>query len=369
VTLRAGGAEVIGEVELAFRRRAVPIIGVTGTAGKGGTSSLIHDVLVHLGYGARLGGNFDPPLLDVVDGAEVAVAELSSFQLERVLDFRPVVAVITNLGVDHLDRHGTVEAYHAAKRHITRAQTETDVLVLPEGLSVESRARTLHFSASRIVLADGTEVAPLADLPDGHHPGNVAAAVLAVEAFVRSTGREVDASALRAALLAARPVPGRFETVARGAGLRFVDDSIATRTLAVRAALERAPGPVAWLIGGRDKGADLAGLVDVAREKVAHVVAFGEDGERFARAFGRPTSLVTSRDPDGVMREAVALAAVALGEGGGTVLLAPIGTSFDLYEDYKARGAAFTRAARALLSERAEVERDGAERDGVGSGA
>ncbi|WP_045234646.1 Mur ligase family protein, partial [Deinococcus pimensis] len=150
--LRAAGAEVIGEAELAYRFRDVPIVGVTGTAGKGGTSSLIEQLLVALGVRARLGGNFDPPLLDVVDGAEVAVAELSSFQLERVQAFRPVVAVITNLGVDHLDRHGTVEAYHEAKRHITRAQTSQDTLVLPDGLSVPTRARTLHFTAGRVAL-------------------------------------------------------------------------------------------------------------------------------------------------------------------------------------------------------------------------
>ncbi len=140
-------------------------------------------------------------------------------------------------------------------------------------------------------------------------------------------------------------MPGRFETVARAGGLRFVDDSIATRTLAVRAALERAEGPVAWLVGGRDKGADLDALVDAARAKVRHVVAFGEDGERFARALGLPTTVIATRDPEGVMQEAVEAAARALGERG-TVLLAPIGTSFDLYADYRARGAAFARAAR-----------------------
>lgn len=359
--LRLGGAEVIGEAELAFRFRSTPIIGVTGTAGKGGTSSLIQQVLASLGVNAKLGGNFDPPLLDIIDEAEVAVAELSSFQLERVRNFRPRVAVITNLGVDHLDRHRTVEAYHAAKANITRAQTEEDTLVLPRGLTLPARAQVLHFEADRLALADGEVVMEVGELPGGHHPANAAAALLAVEAFLALQGREVPGAELRAALLKAHPVPGRFETVARRGGWRFVEDSIATRTLAVQAALERATPPVVWLVGGRDKGADLAALEDVVARKVAHVVAFGEDGERFAAHFAKPVTVVKEQGGEAAMRSAVQAAVNALanlGEPSGTVLLAPIGTSFDLFADYKARGAAFARAARAWAQEeerRAEV--------------
>ena len=121
--LRALGAEVIGEVALAARSRpALPMVGVTGTAGKGSTTVLIAHLLRACGLGAREGGNIDPPLLDVVDSAEVAVVELSSFQLERVPGLRLPVAVITNLGADHLDRHRTLRAYHTAKRNITAGQ-------------------------------------------------------------------------------------------------------------------------------------------------------------------------------------------------------------------------------------------------------
>ena len=355
IVLRERGAEIIGEAELAYRSCPTPIVGVTGTAGKGGTSFLITQMLTHLGVRARLGGNFDPPLLDVVEHAEVAVAELSSFQLERVQSFRPVVAVITNLGVDHLDRHGSVAAYHAAKHNITRMQTPADTLILPWSVDVATRARVLRFGDDAVCLSDGQMVMPLAEVPEGHHPANVAAAVLAVEAYLHRVERPVNATELRAAVLAARPVPGRFETVARAGELRFVEDSIATRTLAVKAALERAQEPVAWLVGGRDKGADLHDLADAVARKVTHVVAFGEDGARFAAHFGKPTTHVPGADGNAVMRAAVRAAANAL-PGRGTVLLAPIGTSFDLFPDYKARGAAFAEAAReyvALQEERA----------------
>ena len=353
LALAGRGAEIIGEVALAAQSRpGLPLVGVTGTAGKGGTTVLIAHLLRAVGLNAREGGNIDPPLLDVVDGAEVAVVELSSFQLERVPGLRLPVAVITNLGVDHLDRHRTVEAYHAAKLNITAGQEAGDVLVLPAGLDVPTRATVRTFTPDRIALADGREVLPGTELPEGIHPANAAAAVLAVGALLERLGRVVDVDTLAQGLRTARPVAGRFETVARVGEVRFIEDSIATRTLAVEAALTRAPTPIAWLVGGRDKGADLAPLREAARGRVARVVAFGEDGEALAHALGLPFDLLPftpGMDGDGVMRQAVALAFAALA-GRGTVLLAPVGTSFDLFRDYKERGESFARAARSLAS-------------------
>jgi UDP-N-acetylmuramoylalanine--D-glutamate ligase len=353
LALAARGAEMIGEVVLAARRRpGLPLVGVTGTAGKGGTTVLIAHLLRESGLNAREGGNIDPPLLDVVDGAEVAVVELSSFQLERVPGLRLPVAVITNLGVDHLDRHRTVEAYHVAKLGITAGQREEDVLVLPAGLNVSTRAEVRPFAPDRIALTDGREVLAPADVPEGIHPANAAAAVLAAEALLIRLGRVVEVDVLAAALRSARPVAGRFETVARAGNVRFIDDSIATRTLAVEAALTRAPAPVAWLVGGRDKGADLAPLRAAAQGRVSCVVAFGEDGEALARALGLPFETVGGADGDAVMDAAVRAGLAVLGGPGGrgSVLLAPIGTSFDLFSDYRARGESFARAAQRLTA-------------------
>jgi UDP-N-acetylmuramoylalanine--D-glutamate ligase len=347
--LRGRGAEVIGEVTLAARARPdLPMVGVTGTAGKGGTTVLTAHLLRTCGLSALEGGNIDPPLLDVVDRAEVAVVELSSFQLERVPGLRLPVAVITNLGVDHLDRHRTVEAYHAAKRNITAGQEAGDVLVVPAGLDVPTRAEVRAFTPDRLALADGTEVLPVAELPEGLHPANAAAALLAAEALLRHLGRPVDPATLAAGLLSAQPVKGRFETVARLGEVRFIEDSIATRTIAVQAALERAAAPIAWLVGGRDKGADLAPLRDAAQGRVVKVIAFGEDGPALAERLGLPAETVTGTTPDETLMNAARAGLHALPDGRGTVLLAPIGTSFDLFRDYKARGESFTRAARQL---------------------
>ena len=356
LALQACGAEVIGEVVLAARARPqLPMVGITGTAGKGSTTVLIAQLLRECGLKAQEGGNIDPPLLDVVDQAEVAVVELSSFQLERVPGLRLPVAVITNLGVDHLDRHRTIEAYHAAKRQITAGQQAGDVLVLPAGLDLPTRAQVRPFSASHLTLRGGLDVLPTAELPEGIHPANAAAALLATEALLEHLGRRVDVGVLAEGLRRARPVGGRFETVARLGEVRFIEDSIATRTLAVQAALERAQPPIAWLVGGRDKGAELEPLRDAAAGRVTRVIAFGEDGEALARGLGLPYDRVEGSDGDEVMLNAAQAGFQAL-DGEGTVLLAPIGTSFDLFRDYKARGESFTRAARQLARQTREVK-------------
>ncbi|MBB5361478.1 UDP-N-acetylmuramoylalanine--D-glutamate ligase [Deinococcus humi] len=347
-SLRGRGAEIIGEVALAARLRpGLPIVGVTGTAGKGGTTVLVASLLRACGVNAREGGNIDPPLLDVVDAAEVAVAELSSFQLERVPGLRLPVAVITNLGVDHLDRHGTVNAYHAAKLNITAGQEDGDVLIVPEGMEVRTRARVQAFRAARLVLRGGEEVLPTAELPGSIHPANAAAALLAAEAMLVRLGRPVQPDLLAAALRTAKPQRGRFETVAQRGNVRFIDDSIATRTIAVQAALERAEVPIAWLVGGRDKGADLAPLREAAQGRVKTVIAFGEDGEKLARELGLPFVTASGTDGDETMRAAARAGLEALGDRG-TVLLAPVGTSFDQFRDYAQRGDSFRRAALAL---------------------
>lgn len=359
LALQVRGAEIIGEAELAYLARPnLPLVGVTGTAGKGSTTVLIAELLRGQGVNAQEGGNIDPPLLDIVDTAQVAVAELSSFQLERVLTFRPAVAVITNLSADHLDRHRTLEAYHAAKRNITAHQTGADLLILPAGLDLPTQAQTLaqtlHFTLASLALANGQEVLPVSELPTGVHPANAAAALLATEAMMERLGLPLNTSALAEMLRQVGPVPGRFETVARWRGLSFVNDSIATRTLAVQSALEQATPPIAWLVGGRDKGAELEPLRQAAQGRVSRVIGFGEDGEKFAQVLGLPFLLVTGEGGDEIMGNAVRAAVGMLGLTGepvGTVLLSPIGTSFDLYRDYAERGQVFTQAAQAVVAE------------------
>jgi UDP-N-acetylmuramoylalanine--D-glutamate ligase len=301
--------------------------------------------------------------LDVIGDCEVAVVELSSFQLERVVRYRPEVAVITNLGVDHIRDHGSLEAYHAAKWMIAKNLTADDTLVLPASLELgrETKAQIARVRESGDVVAGNTVLLEVGGLPTTVHPMNARVAVRAALEYLKRLGQTPNLEKLLGALLNFPGLPGRFETVAIVNGTRFIEDSIATRVLAVQAALENAPAPVAWILGGRDKltplerERELPKLERLAQEKVVLLLAFGESGLEFARAFqhlGVPIEDLTGLDGIAALERAVqhGFRAVqhAAPSGGGSVVLAPLGTSFDLFRDYKARGAAFKSAVDTL---------------------
>ena len=365
--LRDAGLEVIGEVELFYRTAnpRVPTIGVTGTAGKGSTTLLIQHLLESQGLKAAVGGNFDPALLDVIGNCDVAVVELSSFQLERIVDYRPNVAVITNLGVDHIRDHGSLEAYWKAKWMIAKNLEVRDALVLPASLELplETPAHVARVVESGDVLAGETVLLELNRIPNTVHPMNARMAVRATLEYLRQLGRPANLEALRTALLEFPGVPGRFETVAVLAGVRFIEDSIATRVLAVASALENAPAPIAWMLGGRDKltslerETELPKLEVLVKEKVAVLLAFGESGLEYAKFF-QPLGVrivdLTRLTGQAALEAAVKTGfAAVLGDAQrtGSVVLAPLGTSFDLFKDYKARGAAFRAAVKLLEDE------------------
>ncbi len=364
-TLRDAGLEVIGEVELFYRTSSLylPTIGVTGTAGKGSTTLLIQHLLVSQGIKAAVGGNFDPALLDVIGDCEVAVVELSSFQLERIVDYRPDVAVITNLGVDHIRDHGSLEAYHAAKWMIAKNLIPRDVLVLPKSLELPlpTAARVARVKERGDVMADSrTMLLEESRIPHTVHPMNARMAVTATREHLRQIGQAPNLEAMRTALLEFPGVPGRFETVAVLNGVRFIEDSIATRVLAVQSALENAPAPIAWIVGGRDKltalerKTELPKLEALVIDKVVVLLAFGESGLEYARYFqhlGVRIVDLTRLEGQAALEAAVHEGyAAVLGDarGAGSVVLAPLGTSFDLFKDYKARGQAFKAAVQQL---------------------
>ncbi len=375
--LRDAGLEVIGEVELFYRTVSppVPTIGVTGTAGKGSTTLLIQHLLESQGLKAAVGGNFDPALLDVIGDCDVAVVELSSFQLERIASYRPNVAVITNLGVDHIRDHGSLQAYWKAKWMIAKNLEASNALVLPASLELplETPAHIARVLETGDVMAGDTALLELARIPRTVHPMNARMAVRATLEYLRQLGLPTNLELLKVALLEFPGVPGRFETVAVLDGVRFIEDSIATRVLAVQSALENAPAPIAWILGGRDKltaserETELPKLEGLVREKVAVLLAFGESGLEYAKFF-QPlgirivdlTRLTGQVALEAAVKEGYA---AVLGDarggsnsGAGSVVLAPLGTSFDLFKDYKARGQAFKSAVKLLEAEL--LERD-----------
>ncbi|WP_333659734.1 Mur ligase family protein, partial [Meiothermus cerbereus] len=337
--LRQGGAEVIGEAELVYRYSQTPLIGITGTAGKTSCTLFTGHFLRALGFRALEGGNIDPPLASVVDEAEVVAVEMSSFQLERTVHFRPRVAVLLLLGVDHLDRHGSLESYHAAKLNLIKNLTSQDALVY-NAQDPKILAGIAHSPARRYPFQPATDP----------RETNLNAALQAALAYAHIVEREQPGRAWAVEpsqkalepFRASAPRPeARYEVFARMGSLHFIDDSIATRLDAVRAALEAAPAPVAWILGGVDKGAPVEELLEVVERKVQLILAVGQDGPRMAAPFSERVQVVEISEPDGrqALRQAVLEARQRLSSG--SVLLAPLATSFDQFRDYKERSKVF----------------------------
>ncbi|RDI96542.1 UDP-N-acetylmuramoylalanine--D-glutamate ligase [Meiothermus sp. QL-1] len=344
--LEEGGAEIIGEAELVYRHSRTPLIGITGTAGKTSCTLFTAHFLRALGFKAREGGNIDPPLASVVDEAEVVATELSSFQLERTHRFRPRVAVLLLLGVDHLDRHGSLEAYHAAKLRLIQNLTPEDALVY------NARDEKIRAAAAR----SPARLYPFEPAATPRET-NLNAALQAALAYAHIVLREDPGRPWPFAptpenlwpFRKSAPWPeARYQVFARIGEVEFIDDSIATRLEAVRTALEAAPAPVAWVLGGVDKGAPAEELEEVVGRKVALILAIGRDGPKLAAPFQRLVEVVEIREPDGrkALEQAVQIALARLSRG--SVLLAPLAASFDQFKDYKERSRIFREVVRAL---------------------
>jgi len=357
--LRARGVEVIGEVEWVQRTVPATLVGVTGTAGKGTVTRWIADTLAADGVDAVAGGNIDPALAAVARPGATLVVELSSFQLERCPTLKPRVAVALNLGEDHIDRHGSVTAYHEAKRNMIRHQDEHDTFVynaddpLLRGWAEASPAHNLAFSLERdadaryrreegrLLLEGRALLAADALQVRGEHQ---IANALAVALACRAMGLEHEAIA--SGLRAFAGLPGRYAPAGSVGEVHFIEDSIATRPLAVAAALRATPAPLVWIAGGRAKGASLEALRALVRERVSLLVGVGEAGPAFARAFAADTATTVCPEADGeaALRCAVKSALAYLRDrhgGRGHVLLAPLAASFDQFRDYVDRARAF----------------------------
>jgi UDP-N-acetylmuramoylalanine--D-glutamate ligase len=399
VAARAGGGPaapaLVSEADLFLRLCPAPTIGVTGTKGKTTTASLTAAVLAgDPGHPVVLGGNIGTPIVERLPDlgtADRVVFELSELQLPT-LSRGTTVAVYTNVTSDHLDRHGSLEAYRRVKRRLAELADPDGALVLnledpvvaayaglggapsvvyrrdrpvPGGVGVVD-GWIVAAGVERLGLAGGGPAAtgpggrimPVGELaiPGAHNVANALAAVAVGLLF------GVAPDAIRAAAAAFEGVEHRLESVALLDGVRFVNDSQGTQPDAVIAALRAFPPPVVLIAGGRDKGVDLAALGPVVAERAAAAVVIGETGPDLARRF-RAAGLGHVDRADS-MNEAVeiadALARAALegagpGAGPATVLLSPAAASFDMFVDYAARGAAFKHAvARVIALRRGE---------------
>jgi len=373
---REAGAEVMAEIELAFRHLKGRLVAITGTKGKSTTTAALGAILQEAGLDVRVGGNIGTPLIGLVEGSDertVFAVEVSSFQLEGTSRFHPQVAVWLNLSPDHLDRHPSLDAYVAAKARIFARQEATDwavvnaddPVVLREARRARARLLLLRVTGEPLVEGDGAffrdgaawmrrddreeRLFGLDDLrvPGAHLAGDLLAAA-AVARLLGATGEDV-----AKAIAGFGGIEHVLEHVATIDGVAFFNDSKATNVAAAVRSVEAFDGRVLVILGGRYKGGDFALLAPQLRARESRVLAIGEAREEIEKALG--AEVPVDRCPD---LAAAVERAFALAEPGDTVLLAPACSSFDMFRDYAERGRRFKDEVRGLGDRTADIDED-----------
>ena len=355
---RERGLPVWGELEFGARIAATPYLAVTGTNGKTTTTGMIASCLTAAGLDALACGNIGHPFpAAAAQRHDVLVVEASSFQLSTQSSFHPVVSVLLNVAEDHMDWHGSADAYRLAKAKIFAAQSAPDTHV---GNREDPQAAAISATAPCAVVwicagePSAGEVGYVDDQLTARLDGE---AVSLGTVDPRRAGYREDAAAAAAAslsfgvtpaavaqgLAAFEPQPHRGDVVAQGEGVRFVDNSKATNVHAALAAIAAVDGPLVLIAGGRAKGQDLAPLGRAAKRLDA-VIAIGEAAPEIVELLRERTEVRTA----GSMREATR-AAFDCCPHPGTVLLAPACASWDMYRDYRERGEDFAAGARAIV--------------------
>ena len=363
--LREQGTHIVSEIEFASRFDSAKKICITGSNGKTTTTSLIYYLLQNAGLNVGLGGNIGKSYAYQVatEHFDYYVLEISSFQLDDVYDFKPDIAIITNITPDHLDRYDhKMENYVAAKFNITKNLTRDDCFIFDSDDDITIghldniilRCKMLPFSQKKeleqgaflrdekIVLRYEEEEVDLylqeLALGGKHNIYNSMAAALAAKAS------GIDNEVIRNSLATFQPIEHRLEPVLSIKDVLYINDSKATNIDSAWYALECQKRPVVWIVGGTDKGNDYSILNDLVREKVKAIVCMGVDNAKIHAAFGsmgKPMS-------DALSAEEAVKQAAAFAEPGDVVLLSPCCASFDLFKNYEDRGAQFKAAVRAL---------------------
>ena len=360
-----GGTEIIGELELATRFLEGPVVAITGSNGKTTTTTLIGEIFKAAQRPTQVGGNIGLPVIELIAASTPEtwnILEVSSFQLETAEQFRPHIALVTNLTPDHLDRHKTFERYAAAKARITQQQTAEDFLILnaedveTQKLAAKTRAKIYWFSGVRQIkqgafvhgetiffqAKEGGKpepVLPVVEIPlkGAHNVENVLAAVCAAKLA------GIASDVIRSTVAAFKAVEHRLEHVRTLAGVGYYNDSKATNVDATLKAIASFPSGIHLILGGKDKESDYTQLALLLRERVEAVYTIGSAAQKIERELAGVVKIESAE----TLARAVALAH-ASAQPGETVLLAPACSSFDQFENYEHRGRAFRDLVNAL---------------------
>ena len=365
--LAAQGTGIISEIEFAARYDNAKKICITGSNGKTTTTSLIYHLFTQAGLNVGLGGNIGKSyaLQVATEKHDYYVLEISSFQLDDAYEFRPDIAIITNITPDHLDRYDhKMENYVAAKFRITRNLRPEDCFIFDsdDQITIEHlnkivlKARMLPFSQEKeleqgaFVSEDKMVVRYEGDssemylkdlaLQGRHNIYNSMAAALAAKAS------GIDDKTIRESLSSFSPIEHRLEPVLNVGGVLYINDSKATNVDSAWYALECQTRPVVWIVGGKDKGNDYAPLVNLVKEKVKAIVCLGVDNQKIHDSFENIVGKENICDTASATEAAKAAAAFA--REGDVVLLSPCCASFDLFKSYEDRGRQFKEAVRHL---------------------
>ncbi|WP_370408735.1 UDP-N-acetylmuramoyl-L-alanine--D-glutamate ligase [Tenacibaculum dicentrarchi] len=354
------GIKVISEIEFAAKYTAAKIIGITGSNGKTTTTLLTGHLLKNTGLSVCIGGNIGDSFAQLVaeKSPENYVLELSSFQLDGIIDFSPHIAVVTNISPDHLDRYDyNFDNYINSKFRITKNQTATDFLIYDaDDIEIQNwlkknttKAQKIPFSIEKeseygaflrddkiIIKLETEEVLIKIDdlaLKGKHNIKNAMAAAITAKLL------QINTNVIAKSLSDFQAVEHRLEYVQKVNGVQFINDSKATNVNAVFYALECIKTPIVWVVGGVDKGNDYTELLPLVKQKVKAIVCLGENNQKIIEAFANLVAVIETNTAD----KAVA-AASKLANSGDTVLLSPACASFDLFKNYQDRGTKFKEA-------------------------
>ena len=357
------GIPIFSEIEVAFWLTDAKTVGITGSNGKTTTTALVGDILKEDRKECEVGGNIGIPFSSLVEKVSpdgIIVLELSSFQLERIEEFKPYVAVVLNLTPDHLDRYPDLRSYMEAKLRIFENQTDVDFAVLNADdknsmeLALYSASKKIFFSTQKelelgafvkngmlVYKMNGKEekIIETKDIKiKGPHNLSNASAACAIGAIL-----EVSPVSMRETLKRFKGVEHRLEEVATLSGVKFVNDSKATNVESVWYALQSVEKPIILIAGGKDKGGDFTKLRELVQNRVKALILIGEAKEKISAAL---SDLVSTLYTDS-LEEAVELS-FKKAEAGDTVLLSPACASFDMFKDYEHRGEVFKSSVKHL---------------------
>lgn len=365
VQLMEKGIPVISEIEFASKYTDATIIGITGSNGKTTTTMLVNHIFeqggLHVGMAGNIGDSYAKMVAE--NDFDFYVLEISSFQLDGITDFKPHIAILTNITPDHLDRYDyQFENYIASKFRIAMNQTSEDYLIYDADDEVivnwlkehPVQSKLIPFSIKReveegaylktdniIITTENNTIQMTTDnlaLEGKHNLKNTMAASAAAKLV------SIRKQTIRESIVNFQGAPHRLEKVLKIGHVQYINDSKATNVNATYYALDSMSAPTVWIVGGVDKGNDYKELMPLVREKVKAIICLGMDNSKIKDAFGNVVDLMVETY---AMEEAIKVA-YKIAERGDTVLLSPACASFDLFDNYEDRGNQFKNAIKNL---------------------